>query len=312
MKKFLSLLLAFCLTTGILASSVTVKAESTESEENAETVVDYGNVDFWRLILKENIGVYFEMSFADAIREDSEAYVEITVAEETTQVPLDAAVDGLRVNVAAAQMADPIGISIVSGEGIRDEVGVYSVKAYGDQIINGDYDDATKKLVKSMLTYGAMAQAYFQYHLDTPANANVNFSLLDMPAAEETAVSVSDAIEGLDFYGASLCYENNLSLRYYFETDSAVDYVFSINGIQLQSVEKDGLCYVEIPQILPQELSDYFSIVVTDVQGNTVDVVYSPADYVVRMFYKEDATSETKDLLQALYTYCVIASAYIA
>ena len=49
----------------------------------------------------------------------------------------------------------------------------------------------------------------------------------------------------------------------------------------------------------------------TNTDGHTATVSYGPMNYIVRMYYKEGATTEMKNLLQALYNYYLAAEAYI-
>lgn len=282
---------------------------------NAQFVFNYkplvnGKVEFWRLILQDQIGVYFQMKYTEGIKLDKDAYVEVAVAGEISKVPVHTAVDSLLVNVAAAQMTDEISICVVSGDGIRGETAVYSVKAYADQILAGNYDNATKNLVASMLSYGAKAQEQFQYRLDAKADSGVNCVLSAVPGTADVPMEVTGEIEGISLYGVSVLYDSKLALRYYFETEDISGYTFMVNGKQLQPVEKSGRFYVEIPDILPQNIDKFFTVTVQDAQGNGMNVVYNPLNYVVRMYKNANTSQETKNLLQALYTYHLAAKDY--
>ncbi len=282
---------------------------------NAQFVFNYkplvnGKVEFWRLILQDQIGVYFQMKYTEGIKLDKDAYVEVAVAGEISKVPVHTAVDSLLVNVAAAQMTDEISICVVSGDGIRGETAVYSVKAYADQVLAGNYDNATKNLVASMLSYGAKAQEQFQYRLDAKADSGVNCVRSAVPGTADVPMEVTGEIEGISLYGASVLYDSKLALRYYFETDDISGYTFTVNGKQLQSVGKSGRFYVEIPDILPQNIDKFFTVTVQDAQGNAMSIVYNPLNYVVRMYNKANTSQETKNLLQALYTYHLAAKDY--
>ena len=278
---------------------------------NFEPIVN-GRVAYWRLILQDDIGLGFQMEYTDAIKIDRDAYVEITVADEIVTVPVSAAMESLYINVAAAQMTDDIAVCVVSGDGVRGETGIYSVKSYADQILSGSYDKATKNMVKAVLTYGAMAQKYFNYRVDVPADSNMDFVLLEMPAEEEIKMSVCEELEGISFYGASLLYGSKLTLRYYFVTDDISRFVFMANGKQLQAEENTGLFYVQITDILPQNISNAVELTVLDDSGATSTIGYNPLDYVIRMYYKAGTSENAKKLLQALYTYHLTAKAYVA
>ncbi len=295
MKKIISALLVMCLAAAFLP--VISSAEE----------ASFGKVEFWRLILKEDIGVNFQIGFSEEILADENARLEIRVAEEITEYSVADAAKGVMVNVAPAQMTEDITITAVSGEGIRQQLGVYSVKAYADQILSGEYDNATKNMVKAMLTYGAAAQNYFGCKQDAPANAGIDFALSPMP--EEAGAIIPENAGTIGFHGASVRYDSQLAMRYYF-FENPEGTTFTANGKALQAAEKDSLYYVEISGILPQELDDYFCLTVKDGQGNAWNIIYNPMDYILRMYHKEDAPELAKSLLQALYTYHLTAQAY--
>lgn len=293
----------------ILINSLNECLTNAQIHYNYKPLVN-GKVEYWRLILQDQIGVYFQMKYTEGIKLDKDAYVEVAVAGEISKVPVHTALDSLLVNVAAAQMTDEISICVVSGDGIRGETAVYSVKAYADQVLAGNYDNATKNLVASMLSYGAKAQEQFQYRLDAKADSGVNCVLSAVPGTADVPMEVTGEIEGISLYGASVLYDSKLALRYYFETEDISGYTFTVNGKQLQPVEKSGRFYVEISDILPQNIDKFFTVTVQDAQGNAMCIVYNPLNYVVRMYNKANTSQETKNLLQALYTYHLAAKDY--
>ena len=125
-----------------------------------------------------------------------------------------------------------------------------------------------------------------------------------MAAADvpETAADLitRDKISNLSFHGASLVYRDRIAVRYYF-TGDVTGCTFSANGNTYTPVAKDGLHYVEIPDILPQNLDQQITLTVTDANGNTLTVAYSPMNYIVRM--NEKGSDTLKALVKALYNY---------
>ena len=83
------------------------------------------------------------------------------------------------------------------------------------------------------------------------------------------------------------------------------NYTFSVNGESYEPVEKDGKYYIQIDDIDPQELDEAVTVIVNE----TMEVTYSPLNYLSRMSEKE--TDTLQDLLQALYGYHLAAKAYI-
>ncbi len=120
-----------------------------------------------------------------------------------------------------------------------------------------------------MLHYGAASQTYFNYNTDNLANSGIEAS---EPAADAAAVNAC---------------------------------TFTANGKTYAPQLKDGLYYIEISDIFPQDLDKQITLTVTDAQGNILAVTYSPMNYIVRM--NEKGSENLKNLLKALYNYHLAA-----
>lgn len=254
---------------------------------NWSDVEDPNNpVQGWNIVLGDNIGVNFVM--------DTNIEVVITVDGEAVEKTVTSNPNGtytMTIELAAAQMTSEIAIT-VEGEATPN---TYSVRKYADIILAGTYGEKTKTLVKQMLNYGAAAQNAFGIHTDALANADVEVTTVD-PTGEEI-LSVSGNDDAIAFYGASLVYRDKIAVRFYFTGSS--------EGIE-GAVEKDGMFYIEVADILPQKLDEAVSV---EVGGLTV--TYSPLTYIVRMFNKTTSSENTKALVKALYNYYLAAEAYI-
>lgn len=119
-------------------------------------------------------------------------------------------------------------------------------------------------------------------------------------------MAVNDKLSNLDFYGASLVYRDRIAVRYYFTGDLS-GLTFTANGNTYLPVAKDGMHYVEIADILPQDLDQQVTLTVTDASGNALAVTYGPMNYIVRMYQTGD--EKTQNLLKALYNYHLAAKA---
>ena len=69
--------------------------------------------------------------------------------------------------------------------------------------------------------------------------------------------------------------------------------------------------YIEVADINPQQIGDTIEITVTDANGNTLTVGYSPVNYIVRMYEKTESSAQTKALVLALYNYYLAAENYL-
>lgn len=288
-QKTLSLLVAFALVIGMIALVQPMKAEAALT----------GIVQRWGVTLNDQIAVGFDMAIAESDK------LAVSVNGNTASFTKKANEDGtyrVTVSLAAAQMTDAIELS-VNGTALSK---TYSVRKYAEAILNGQYDDVTKDLVKSMLVYGGAAQTYFVYNIENLASQGIA-SALPTPAGEN-ALKASGRISGLAFYGATLLCRERTVIRLYF-TGSIEGVSFTVNGDAVDAVQKDDKYYVEIAGINPAQLGSDITLTATKSE-ETITVTYSPMAYILRMYSKESTAAELKTLVQALYGYYQAAVAY--
>ena len=271
-------------------------------------------VDAWNITLSDNIGLNFAVKVDEELADHSA--VEITVEGNTKTVNLADVVKNengqylISVELAAAQMTEPVQVkTLLSGAVVEEKT--YTVRQYADYILNGDYAENTKVLVKRMLNYGAAAQTYFDYN--TGNMANTGYEMTDVPAISEAALgSVTNGdVNGIDYYGASLLFESRIGVRFYFTVTGRIEnYTFTDpQGNIYEPVEKGGRYYVEVMNINPNEYDDVIEITVTD-GADTLVVGYSPMRYISRKYYGAD-DAKLVNLVAQMYQYHKAAEVYL-
>lgn len=259
-------------------------------------------VSGWNIVLGDNIGVNFVLALTEG------DIVTITVGGQEVPVELTSNGNGtykVFIELAAAQMADEIVIS-VNGYAIEK---TYSVRAYADVIFNGDYTTYTKNLVANMLVYGSAAQTYFNHNLDNLAGKDIELTLAEPGEAPELVVL--NELTNVKYYGASLLHKEKTAVRFYFTADSIENLTFQVDGNIYEPVSKDGMYYIDVAEINPQDLDDTLNVVVTD-GTNSLAVQYSPLIYISRMYHKSGSNAANKAMVQAMYNYHLAAKAYLA
>ncbi len=285
-NRILSMLLALVMVLTMLPATVLADGETDVLEG-------------WSVTLGESIGVNFYLNSADYT-------VNATVNGETVTPATSGEV--VTVNVAAAQMTDTIGLTVKNGEEVV-HTGEYSVRQYAETILTGDYADETKQIVKEMLNYGAAAQTYFAYNTGSLANAGYEIETPATVPTEVPEVTAEDNLDGIDLYGMSLVFRSKTAVRFYFTVSGSIeDYDFKVGTAEYEAVEKDGLYYVEIGDINPQDLSEEFTVYVN---GGDLMATYSPLNYIVRKYNSSSSSAELIALVQALYGYHLEAIAYV-
>ena len=292
-KRVLAMLVAAILLMGAFAMNVSAEA-TTAIEE-------------WNIVLGDQIGANF---YVNVPENTANAAVKVTVADQTETheltTPNSKGLYKVSVNVAAAQMTEEITLQLVA-DGTEYAPVSYSIREYADHILKGNYSDDVKTMVKHMLNYGAAAQTYFGVQTENLANAGYKMDYTAQYPAEYPELAVEGQLAGVRLYGASLVMDSKVAVRYYIVADSVEGVTFSANGKVYTATEKNGMFYVEVPGILPQQYGN--SIVLSAQKGEEkLDVTYSPLTYMVRMSQK--GSEEMKALVNAMYGYYEAAVAY--
>lgn len=267
----------------------------------------------WNLTLTDEIAANFYVDIADGVASD--AKMQVTDGYGTWLYPVSEAKKDASGNyiftarIAAAQMTDTISLQLISGEDVG-AVHTYRAADYGRYIMENGYSDSTKAIVKALLNYGARAQLYFDHRTDDLANAGYAADLTaDMPAS--TNAIASGNVNGIKFYGASLLFHSKVTTRFYFTVTGDINtYTFATaDGKSYTRDSKNGLYYVDVADIMPQDYDQTIELSVTD-GTDTLKVSYSPMCYISRMYAKSE--SETLcNLMVAMYQYHTVAEAYL-
>ena len=259
-------------------------------------------VDRWNLVLDDDLLVNFYVNAEEG------AQVQVSFAGETVTYAtsdLQVADDGkyiVPVRVSAAQMTEAITVQIVGSDA---EAESYTVRQYANAVLADSELSAYHALIREMLNYGGAAQTYFQYNTENMANADIaDAGEASIPEAADEMV-VTDASETVGFYGAAMVYRDKIAVRFYFSGDISGCTFTDANGNSYTAAEKDGKYYVEIADILPQDMDQQLTLTVTDADGSAVSVTYGPMNYIVRMNAK--GSDSLKALLKALYNYHLAA-----
>lgn len=267
-----------------------------------------GRVESWGVTLGQQIALVFNMEYTEAVLADEDAYVQIQVAGQTQRIPVSQA--PVTVKLAAAQMNSPVTVCVVAGDGSRGVEKSYTVRQYADYILQGGYDDETEALLKAMLSYGGKAQQYFDYETDTPADQNIAVAPVQLPAKAQNELTITGQAAGIESYGATMRYLDKLAIRFYFDTDSVGQYTFTVNGESASATQTQSQYWVQQQGIAPWQLETAVTVTVTDPDNQVLRVVYSPMNYILRV-YKRTDNGQLKALLQALYGYALAAKAYL-
>lgn len=267
------------------------------------------NVADWGIVLGEDIGVKIRLQIGKANVSHTSVVLTVNGVESKASLRAEDGYYVVNAKVAAAQMTENIGVKITCGDVVIEKN--YSVVEYAMTILEGEYSAETKALVAEMLNYGAAAQTYFGYNtentIDSALIAGTGSQEIDPAAAEEMVIDGS--ADGICLYGATLLLKSKVAVRFYFSVSGDISgYTFTAGEKTLTPVESDGMYYVEIANINPQDLSNQITVTVTAGE-QALTVSYGPMNYMVRK--NETGSDSLKALLKAMYNYHLAAVAYV-
>ena len=284
--------------------------ESSISLTEKSVTRDY--VAGWSLQLKDQIGVNFYLDLnAEQVATTKVSFLVDGVSTVISGSQLTEK-DGRYVaslGLAAAQMTSSIVMELTVGENVQ--TATYTVKQIAQKVLDeqqGQYTVFEKELVQAMLHYGAQAQRYFAHNTNNLANAGYEITdLAQIPESFNQNVAASGSIPNVYFHGATLLMRSHLAVRYYFSGDLQ-NHTAQIDGTATSLQQADnGLWYVDVENILPQEMDKNYTVTIIDGQNNTLAVTYGPMFYIAR----KSGTEKMQDLVQALYHYHVKTCDYL-
>ena len=283
-----------------------------------------GNVTEWNINLGGNISANFNLVLTEEVEADANAKVAVSINGSTTETIIDELPEGkttdgtacrvVSVSVRAPEMSDSISIQVIGNDATGGEQ-KFSIRQYAKAIIDGDFNESTKDLVKHMLNYGAKAQLYFNYkttggNLATDGVVDPeDLTFVDVPAVGSDHKATVTDVTGMEFYGSSLVLNSNTTLRFYFilNGENAIsDYDFGELPVYARTVNGTPMYFADIKNIAPDKLNTPQTLSVDD----KAFVSYNPMSYIVRMYNSDSSTDSMQNLMYALYNYHTVAANY--
>lgn len=297
-----ALLLAICLLIGILPFGA-LAADDTQTQVVGQ-----------QLFLGDDLTMHFYVQVNEQHKADGIMQVEVggkLVADyEIGQMTANEAGNyDFSVALGAPQMTEKITLRLICGEQTVLEK-TYSIREYALYILNGKYTNETKALVKGMLNYGAAAQIYFDHNTQDLANAGYE-QTAPAVTGEAATVELSGSVNGINYHGSSLGLQSKVAVYHYFSAPNGVDgYTFRVNNNVCAPIKaQDGLYYIEVTGINPQDMGAEMTVSVTD-GTDTMSYQYNPVSYITRMYNKETTSTQLKNLLAAANSYFTAAQKF--
>ena len=343
MKRLLMLLVAVCVVFALMPLTERAKTEKTEKPDKSnktetaqtqkptekptekpeetkvklpERTADFSSIS---TSLGGNIAMNFYVLLSDDMLEDPDAFIRFSYSDKRLEVPLQDGVEAQKNGntvylftcpIAAKNINDEITAQVYKDFQPVGDPKIISVAAYCNWVVANYQEVNTVKLMEAILNYGASAQQLFDYRTDALANAALGdpAKVLAKVDAAAYAHSLTGTEAGIRVASYTLVLESETTIRCYFQLtgSKAIDqYTFTVDGVEVEPVFKDGRYYIEKTDI-PAHLLDEMYVFTC----GGITIRYSALSYVnqVMNHYTEGAAFNTAS---ALYAYAKAAEAYI-
>lgn len=283
-----------------------------------------GDFDKYNVSLDGNVGMNFYAEITeDTIKAHPNAFVLLADGEGREEkvylTALERTSDGklvLRLDRAAAEMTDEITLRLILGGTACGEVVTTSVATYAKTVIDGEYDTATKDLMRALLHYGAYAQAFFGVNTDNLANSGLDPADLGAVTADNTA-RITGRASGIAFATWNLSLESEVTAKIYLtlaEGASIDNYRVTVTTPTGESayadVEYTGDRYrVVIRNIAAGHLNDDYTVTVQSLlDGSETSMTLAATSYTATVLENASAyPAALVDLVRALKAYATAA-----
>jgi hypothetical protein len=235
-----------------------------------------------------------------------------TVTVDFDSLPLVNGKRKLTITVAPAQIRDDIDIVIknAAGDVVRSYEN-YSVAAYCDEIVAGNYTDAVKTLAKSVLDYGKAASAFFGYNETAFANQTYNFDSFTFDTTGFTATKSDNIIINEVRYVAT----SVPSLRFVVDMAEAEAEKLTATtdkGYTAKFVKVENNVILQVTGIPAAKLGETITITLKDQNKEVVGTIeYTPLVFAY-MATKDSATPGFARLGETIGQYSTAANAVFA
>ncbi len=203
--------------------------------------------------------------------------------------------------VAAPEMTQNIKVTIYQGSTVYYSE-TTTLKAYVDNVISANRSEASVNAAKSMLAYGAYAQAYFQVDTSNPAIDVAEVELLD--PSEVTANQITGT--KFNYVSSTLALEAKTVIVHKFNSIEGL--TFKLDGNEVKAVAVGNLYYVQI-EVDAINLDTVYELEVSN-GTDSYTISYSAVGYAKQIVDANLGNAALDNLVKALYTYNVYADEY--
>ena len=308
------------------AGATTVTLTTNNTDYWPVTVAGVEGIKGYSISLDGDIGVNFYVFADDAsaakliVEQSGKDDAELDLGNAIDDGSLKSGCYKVTARVAAKEMTDNLDVSLISGETVIDSTQV-TVKEYAELLQNDSTSsDNLKALLNAMLVYGGAAQRQFNYNVNNPASTaapSTEISGLQGNSRDDDVVNDIKTAWGLNYYGATLILESEVSYRLYFTKTADYDEAAakpgvscSIQACDLVWKDAGSYVYLEIKNIPAAATLENIKLwmEVKGVQEWPQFGTYNVGAYI--SYQLEHGDDNLKAVVAALYWYAKAAETY--
>lgn len=304
--------------TGIYSGTV---SKNFEIKEALYTVYGY------QVAIKGNFDLKYYIDLSKEAANDTDAYIEFKVGDRVQKVKQRETFNGHYVYTCEVPVAQ-IGDKVTATLHYKDKsyaLTQYSVKDYLNTIVqNKDKKEEYGKaadIASAILNYGARAQLYFGYKIDSLVNSalpDAEIKKVDSILAQDIKKAItnkeSGVLENNDFkyYGVSLVCKSDTGMKLYFENKNSLTlkeiekkYDISVKDCKKQvskSINGNMIC-ITINDLNATELDDNFVVQITNKQDSSQSMSVSTSPYIYIKKSMDSGNTKLINLSKAMYWY---------
>ena len=223
---------------------------------------------------------------------------------------IDTDEDGKRVvsvRLAAVQMTDTVTVVTTKGGEALGEEHTYSVRGYADEVFADDSLKSYHSAIRSILNWGAMAQAYFGINTDDLANDGIYREKTNpIDAVEGIDCDAPEWVNGstLSFVGYEAFLESTTTFRIYFDYTgkSKLSATVEQKDTEVYYDKAEDRFYIRITNIAPTLYAHQYTVKVTD-GTDALTVSASVLNYASTVISSTETTEAQKDVAKAMYQH---------
>ncbi|MCR5803764.1 MAG: hypothetical protein K6G47_05840 [Clostridia bacterium] len=196
----------------------------------------------------------------------------------------------------------------------------FTISNYAKAVYTGNYTEGQKNIAASMVTYGAASQKYFNFMANEPADyflAAADKAIMSQDVTSSSSIynsffkgskpKATPVSENIHYYGSSIIFGSQPTLKMYFTYDEGVDTELITWGVMADEkptfIPGTRYFYITLPDLDMVYGFNLFPIVPVYYGDTHYDFGMSPSSYLYNALMSDKASPAMKELARSMVIY---------